>query len=97
MGGTIHLTSFSLLTAVISLSMFSLFLKVVKTIMGFFFLYLNKWNAKNNCSGTLQFIALEVNPTMMTSCAEKPRNVKKVVVLFVCIFFYNNCINNELK
>ncbi len=55
--------------------------------MGFFFLYLNKWNAKNNCSGTLQFIALEVNPTMMTSGAEKPRNVKKVVVLFVCIFF----------
>ncbi len=88
MGGTINLTSFSLLTAVISLSMFSLFfLSCENTIVVFFFCYLNKWNAKNNCCGTLQFIALEVNPTMMISGAEKPRNVKKVVVLFVCIIF----------
>ncbi len=29
-------------------------------------------------NGTLPFTALEVNPTMMTSAAEKPRNVKRV-------------------
>ncbi len=80
MGGTVNLTSFSLLTAVISLSQF--FFPLIEsrenTIVEFFFCYLNKWEYKKYICGTLSFTALQVNPTMTTSTAEKTRNVKKV-------------------
>ncbi len=45
--------------------------------MEFFFCYLSKWECKTYICGTLPFTAFEVNPTVMTSAAEKPENVKK--------------------
>ncbi len=42
---------------------------------------------------TLPFTALEVNPTMMTSAAEKPGNVKKVHSKF-CLWIYSKTIIN---
>uniref|UniRef100_A0A672LTX3 tRNA (cytosine(34)-C(5))-methyltransferase n=1 Tax=Sinocyclocheilus grahami TaxID=75366 RepID=A0A672LTX3_SINGR len=44
----------------------------------FFFCYLSKWECKKYICGTLPFTAIQVNPTMTTSAAEKPRNVKRV-------------------
>ncbi len=79
MGGMVLLTSFSLLTSYISLSpFFSLIESHENTIVEFFFWYLHKWECKKYICGTLPFTALQVNPTMMTSAAEKPGNVKKV-------------------
>ncbi len=49
------------------------------TIVEFLFCYLSKWECKKiYICGTLSFTALQVNPTMTTSAAEKPGNVKKV-------------------
>jgi len=49
MGGTVHLTSFSLLTAVISLAHFlSCFETAENTAVEFFFCYLSKWERKHN-------------------------------------------------
>ncbi len=67
MGGMANLTSFSLLTAVITL--FFCFLIII-------ILYI---------CGTLPFTALEVNPTMTTSAAEKHANVKKVYRRVNCL------------
>ncbi len=50
----------------------------MKTIIEFLFCYLSKWESKKYICGTLSFTALQVNPNMTTSTAEKPRNVKKV-------------------
>ncbi len=78
MGGMINLTLFSLLTAVIRLSIiFLLFGSHENTNMEFFFCYLSKWECKRFICGALPFTALEVNPTM-TFAAKKPGNVKKV-------------------
>ncbi len=69
----------TLLTAVISLSQcFSFVESRENTIVEFLFCYLSKLERKKYICGTLPFTALEVYPTMMTSAAEKPRNVKKV-------------------
>ncbi len=57
-------------------SLFWLSLSV--TIVELFFCFLSKWECKKYISGTLPFTALQVNPTMTTSTAEKPGNVKKV-------------------
>uniref|UniRef100_A0A671P0M4 DnaJ homolog subfamily A member 1-like n=1 Tax=Sinocyclocheilus anshuiensis TaxID=1608454 RepID=A0A671P0M4_9TELE len=48
------------------------------TILKFFFCYLRKWEFKQHICGSLPFTAIEVYPTMTTSAAEKPGNVKKV-------------------
>uniref|UniRef100_A0A8C2IR96 Polypeptide N-acetylgalactosaminyltransferase n=1 Tax=Cyprinus carpio TaxID=7962 RepID=A0A8C2IR96_CYPCA len=78
----VNSTLFSLLTAVISLSLFFFsfffFESRENTIVEFFFCYLSKWECKKYICVTLSFPALEVFPTMMTSAAEKPGNVKKV-------------------
>ncbi len=79
LGGMVNLTPFSLLTAVISLSQFiSFFESHESTIVEFLFCYLSKWECKKYICGTLPFTALQVNPTMTTSAAEKPGNVKNV-------------------
>ncbi len=44
----------------------------------FLFCHLSKWECKKYICGTLPITALQVNPTMTTSAAEKPGNVKKV-------------------
>ncbi len=78
MGGTVNLTLLSLLTAVISHSIFFLFVKVMKTLSwSFSFAIWANGNAKKYICGTLPFTALEVNPTMTTSAAENPGNVIK--------------------
>ncbi len=68
----VNLTLFALLTAVISLSL------CFFCIVEFLFCYLSKWECKKYIYGTLPFTALQVKPTMMTSAAENPGNVKKV-------------------
>ncbi len=78
MGGMVNLRLFSFLTTVISLSQLFPFVEVMKTLFWSFFCYLSKWECNNICMcGTLPFVALEVNQSMTTSAAEKPRNVKK--------------------
>ncbi len=82
MGRMVNLTSFCLLAAVISLSQFFSFIESHKnTIIEFLFCYLSKWECKKYICVTLPFTALQVNPTMTTSTAEKPVNVKKVQML----------------
>ncbi len=79
--GTVHLTSFSPLTAIQSLSMFFLFLKVVKALSWSFsvdILANGNWECKKYVCSTLPITALKVYPTMTTSDPEKPGNVKKV-------------------
>ncbi len=62
-----------------SLSIFFPFIESHEnTILEFYFWYLSKWECKKYICGTLPFTALQVNPTMTTSAAEKPGNVKKV-------------------
>ncbi len=80
MGGMVNLTLFSLLTAVISFSIFFTFIESYEnTILEFLFCYLSKWESIYiYICGTLPFTALQFNPTMTTSAAEKPGNVKKV-------------------
>ncbi len=46
--------------------------------MEFFFCYFSKWEYKKYICNTLPFTVVEVNPTMITSAADKPGNVKKV-------------------
>ncbi len=58
------------------------------TIVEFFFCYLSKWECKKYICGTLPFLAVEVNPTMTTSAAEKPGNVKNV---------HNSTFSAEMK
>ncbi len=72
MGGMVNLTSFALLTAIISHSPFLFIESHENTIVEIYFA------KKIYVCGTLPFTALQVNPTMTTSIAEKPRNVKKV-------------------
>ncbi len=79
MRGTIHLILFSLLTA---LSVFLNFFHFIEsredTIMEFFFCYLSQWECiKKYICYTLPFTALQVNPTMTTSTAEKPWKCEK--------------------
>ncbi len=78
MGGTVNLTLFSLLTAVISLSQFfSFFESRENTVLELLFCYLSKWECKKYVCCTLPFTVLEVNPPMTTSTAQNPRNVEK--------------------
>ncbi len=75
----VNLTSFALLTAVISLSQFVSFIESHEnTIVEFYFAIWTKWECKKYICGTLPFTDLQVNTTMTTSAAEKPGNVKKV-------------------
>ncbi len=48
------------------------------TIIEFYFSIWTKWECKTYICGTLLFTALQVNPTMTTSAAEKPGYVKNV-------------------
>ncbi len=61
----------------LSVSIFSLFLKVMKTLtLSLYFAIWANENAKKHICGPLPFTALEVS-----SAAEKPGNVKKVHLL----------------
>ncbi len=71
--GTVNLTLFSPLTAVISFSQFFFFFESRENKD----VWANE-NAQKYMCGTLPFTALQVNPAMNTSAAEKPGNVKKV-------------------
>ncbi len=73
---------------VLSPIFFFLFLKVVKTLSWCFsFAIWANGNAKIYICSTLPFTALEVYPTMTTSAAEKPGNVKKVYYFDLCVRF----------
>ncbi len=84
MGGMLHLTLFSLLTAVISLSQFfSFYWKSWKHYRRVFILLFEQMGMqKKNCGTLPPFTALQVNPTMTTSATEKPGNVKKVHYIY---------------
>ncbi len=98
MGGAVHVTSFSLLTVIISLSQFLFFFESREnTIAEFFFCYFCKWECKKYICGTLPFTALEVYQLWRLLLLRNPEIWKRSVMWSGTLFRFLQSDFNKYK